>query len=71
MQKPAKSVWRSFRFLKSGPVQTGRGPLGGGAGWQFEAHRGFNGTQFPGMGPVQQWGPAIDYSHLLGLVSRN
>jgi hypothetical protein len=49
-----------FPFLKLGPVQTGRGPLRGGAGWESEAHRGFNGTRYLGMGPANRnWDPQL------------
>ena len=58
----------SFPFLKTGSGADPQGALGARAGEEPEAHRGFNGTRFPGMGPtISNWGPAIDYSNLLGL----
>jgi hypothetical protein len=51
MQNPKPSVW-NFCFLKRGPVQTGRGPLGAEGGWDSEAHRGVK------WDPVfQEWDP--------------
>jgi hypothetical protein len=57
-----------FSFSEIGSGASVQGALGDEGGWESEAHRGFNGTRCPGMGPTnQQLGPAIDYGNLLGL----
>jgi hypothetical protein len=66
MQKLGNLFWFSFSEIGSGANPPGG--AGSGAGWESEAHRGFNGTRFPGMGPAnQQLGPAINCGNLLGL----
>jgi len=52
-------------FFKMGSGANPQGAARGEAGWESEAHRGFNETRFPGMGPQLAIGTRNDYGNLL------